>query len=196
MMSLKHLLGPLLMAMLMAVGASSAAAQGVFSVPGSPGWTQKLIQESNQGPQLELVVHPHIEGAAVRRGFSIQIHQDNALWASLQRNGRKPYTFNLPPDHLYTLEVSNNAAYKKVIQIDTEGLHNPIQLHCDIDLMLRPNLTPLTFDDQLLLDMPLSIVWFDEKRNLFRHDAYLHTDGINQLRSRLSLRDPSTRPTP
>ena len=145
---------------------------------------------------MELVVRTLIEGATVRRGFNIRIHQDNALWASLQRKGRKPYTFKLPPGHLYTLEVCNEAAYKKVIQIDTEGLNSPLQLNCDIDLMLRPSLEPLSFEDKLLLDMPLSIVWYDAKRNLFRHDAYLHTDGINQLRSHLSLRDPSTQPAP
>ena len=67
------------------------------SVPGSPGWTQQLIRESNEGPQLELIVRPLIEGAVVRKGFSIRVHQDNTLWTSLQRNGRKPCTFKLPP---------------------------------------------------------------------------------------------------
>jgi len=183
-------------AALMATGALNSNAQGVFSVPGSPGWTQKLMRESTEGPQLELVVRPTIEGAIVRKGFSILVHQDNALWASLERKGRKPYTFNLPPGHLYTLQVSNEAAYKKVIQIDTDGLDHPLQLNCDIDLMLRQSMEPLSFEDQLLVDMPLSVVWFDAKRNLFRHDAYLHNDGINQLRSLLSLRGPSTQPSP
>ena len=195
-MKLRHLIYGSILAAFAVAGTSNAKAQGVFSVPGSPGWTQQLIRESNEGPQLELIVRPLIEGTVVRKGFSIRVHQDNTLWTSLQRNGRKPYTFKLPPGHLYTLEVSHDAAYKKVIQIDTKTLNRPLQLDCDIDLMLRPNMDPLSFEDKLHLDMPLSIVWFDSKRNLFRHDAYLHTDGINQLRSHLSLRDPSTQPAP
>ena len=61
------------------------------------------------------------------------------------------------------MEVSHDAAYKKVIQIDTKTLNRPLQLDCDIDLMLRPNMDPLSFEDKLHLDMPLSIVWFDSK---------------------------------
>lgn len=195
-MKMRHLFHGTFWAAFAVLATLDAAAQGVFAVPGSPGWTQQLVRESNEGPQLKLIVRPLIEGAVVRKGFSIRVHQDNTLWTSLQRNGRKPYAFDLPPGHLYTLEVSNEAAYKKVIQIDTKTMNRPLRLDCDIDLMLRPSMEPLSFEDNLILDMPLSVVWFDSKRNLFRHDAYLHTDGINQLRSHLSLRDPSTQPAP
>ena len=70
-----------------------------------------------------------------------------------------------------------------------------MQLDCRVDLFLRPDLHPLTFDDELVLSTPLSVVWFDEKRNLFRHDPYLHRDGIEQLRDHLksgvsSLHEP------
>ena len=127
----------------------------------------------------------------MRKGFSITIHQDNELWCHITRTGRKPRVLMLPPGHLYTVELNHDVAYGKVIQFDADGLDQFIQLDCDIDLMLRPSTGRIPFEDQLILSMPLSVVWFDAKRNLFRHDAYLHDDGIEQLRSRLTLRDPS-----
>ena len=165
--------------------------QGVHAVPGSPGWTQRLHREAAEGPMLKLVIQPMVEGVRMRKGFTIAIHQDNELWISTTRTGRKPRVFKLPPDHLYTVEVTHQVAYGKVIQFDADGLDQFLQLDCDIDLMLRPSTAEIPFEDQLILSMPLSVVWFDEKRNLFRHDTYLHDDGIEQWRSRLTLRDPS-----
>jgi hypothetical protein len=165
--------------------------QGVFAVPGSPGWTQQWVKTTSAGAMLELSIVPTIENAALRRGFQIQVHQDNALWEQVQHRGRRAVRFRLPPNHLYTVELSHNSAFRKVIQFDTDGLETAMELECHIDLMLRPDLSELSFEDELLLSTPLSVVWFDEKRNLFRHDAYMHGDGIEQLRNHLKLRDPS-----
>ena len=190
-----HLTRSILAAALM-LSAVAVKGQGVFSVPGSPGWTQQFVRETRDGAQLLLTVMPTVEGTALRKGFYITVHQDNAPWSSLEHTGRKPLDFILPSGHLYTIEVTHAAAYKKVIQFDTQEMDQPIQLECGIDLMLRPDLEKLTFEDQLILSMPLSVVWYDPKRNLFRHDAYLHGDGIERLRSHLSLRDPSLHDAP
>ena len=168
-----------------------ARGQGMHAVPGSPGWTQQLIQEAKEGPLLALSVIPTIESATVRKGYEILLHQDNDLWSHIRPRGKQPIAFKLPPNHLYTLEVRHEAAYRKVIQIDTDKLDRFIALDCAIDLILKPELDSLSFEDELVLSSPLSVVWFDSKRNLFRHDAYLHGDGIERLRSHLSLRDPS-----
>lgn len=177
--------------MVLASMAGVASGQGVMGVPGSPGWTQELLRESRQGPLLELVVQPLIESATLRRGFEVTVHQDNAPWAGILHGGRRPVRFHLPPGHLYTLEVGHPLAYRKIIQFDAQDLDRHLRLECDIDLMLRPTTDPLTFEDELILSTPLSVVWYDGKRNLFRHDAYLHDDGIERLRSHLTLRDPS-----
>lgn len=176
---------------LLATGSLTGWGQGVFSVPGSPGWTQQLTREAKEGARLTLSILPTIESATVRKGYEVLLHQDNLLWSNIRPKGNRPITFKLPPDHLYTLEVHHDAAYRKVIQFDTDGLDQFIALECAIDLMLKPELDSLTFEDELILSTPLSVVWFDPKRNLFRHDAYLHGDGIERLRSHLALRDPS-----
>jgi hypothetical protein len=174
----------------------SSRAQGVFTVPGSPGWTLKLLKESDHGPQLRLRIHPTVAGAALRRGFEITVHRDNDLLEVIKPKGKSAARISLSHDHVYTLEVQHEAAYRKVIQWDTRGLDRQFQLDCHVDLFLRPNLEDLTFEDELTLSMPLSVVWYDEKRNLFRHDAYLHHDGIERLRSHLALRDPSLQASP
>ena len=165
--------------------------QGMHAVPGSPGWKQQLMLEAKEEPRLALSVIPTVESATIRKGYEILLHQDNALWSHIRPRGNRPIEFKLPPDHLYTLEVHHEAAFRKVIQIDTEKLDRFIALECAIDLMIKPQLDSLSFEDELVLSTPLSVVWYDSKRNLFRHDAYLHGDGIERLRSHLSLRDPS-----
>lgn len=177
----------------LATCATALSGQGVFAVPGSPGWTQKLIGESHGGALLTLTVLPSIESASMRRGFHIEVHQDNALWASNDHRGRRAARYSLPPEHLYTLSVRHPMAYRKVIQLDTRGLNQQVQLDCLVDLILRTQTDTLTFEEELILDMPLSVVWFDTERNLFRHDPYLHSDGIERLRSLLTLRDSSLR---
>lgn len=176
---------------LAAFGVTPGFGQGVVAVPGSPGWTQQLIKSPSDGVFLELIIHPTLEGASMRKGFEISIHQDNALLEKVAHVGRRPARFTLPADHLYTLELRHEAGYPKLIQLDINSQSRAMALECQIDLMMRPDLSALTFEDNLILSMPLSVIWFDEKRNLFRHDPYLHRDGIEQLRSHLSLRDPS-----
>lgn len=192
-----HLQHPRTLLSAWALSASlSVMGQGVFAVHGSPGWTQQWAKTNEGSAILELAITPTIEGAALRKGFQIRIHQDNALWEQVEHSGRRPVRFKLPPNHLYTIELSHEAAYQKVLQIDVEGMTSNMELECHIDLMLRPDLSELTFEDQLVLSTPLSVIWFDKKRNLFRHDAYMHGDGIEQLRNHLKLRDPSLHAPP
>lgn len=185
----------LLCAMLLA-WACSGWGQGVIRVPGSPGWTQQLLRETKANPALTLTVAPTMEGAQIRKGFRLEVHQDNQLFEKVRHRGKRPARFQLPPGHLYTLVVAHPAAFRKVIQFDTKGLDQPMRLDCHVDLFLRPTLEPLTFDDELVLSAPLSVVWFDEKRNLFRHDPYLHRDGIEQLRDHLKSRVSSLHEPP
>lgn len=163
--------------------------QDLTLVPNAPHWTQQHDSVSKNGPQLKLFIHATVEGESDNEEFKIRVHKDNQPWCTVQRKGNRPFQFKVPSGHLYTVEVSHEAAYQKVIQCDTQGLDRPMKLHCDIDLMYKGDHDQLTFDDELLLSMPLSVVWFDKKRNLFQHDAYLHNEGIAHIRSHLSLRD-------
>ena len=182
---------PMLLTAVVMLSALSGGAQGVFSVPGSPGWTQMLLKESKRGPHLQLSVHPTVEGASLRRGFEIVVHRDNDLFEVVKPRGKKTVQLSLSGGHVYTVDVQHEAAYRKVIQWDTRGLNREFKIESEFNLFLRPDLDSLTFEDELALSMPLSVVWYDEKRNLFRHDAYMHGDGIERLRSHLTLRDPS-----
>ena len=181
---------------LLYAGVFAGWGQGVIRVPGSPDWTQQLLRESKANPTWILTVTPSLEGAQFRKGFRLEVHQDNHAFDTVWHRGKRPARFHLPPGHLYTLVVAHPAGFRKVIQFDSHGLERPMQLDCQVDLILRPSLDPLTFDDELVLSTPISVVWFDEQRNLFRHDAHLHRDGIEQLRNHLKSRAPSLHSPP
>ncbi|MGB0171633.1 MAG: hypothetical protein ACPF8Y_06600 [Flavobacteriales bacterium] len=181
---------------MLCTGVFTGWGQGVIKVPGSPGWTQQLLCESQESPTLTLMVTPSLAGAKIRKGFQLEVHQDNHLFETVLHRGKRPARFHLLSEHLYTLVVAHPAGFQKVIQFDTEGLEQHIQVDCQVDLFVRPNLNPLTFDDELVLSTPLSVVWYDAESNLFRHDPHLHHGGIEQLRAHLnsrvsSLHEPS-----
>ena len=85
-----------------------------------------------------------------------------------------------------TLDIRHPEAYRKVIQVDTSDMLQSRRLNCEVNLHLRPVLHKPTFDEELILAPPLSVVWFDRKRNLFNVNPYLHQQSVADVKRQLS----------
>lgn len=153
-------------------------------------WQQWAGRGQQDEAQLTLSLLTRVQGARLGRGYHIEVFEGNQALLEFHGNGRRRHDIQLKTAALFTIRVSHPFGIPKVIQIDARNLHQAHRLECVMDLLLNTELEPLTFADSLQFDIPLSVVWFDAKRNLFRHDTNTHHDGIKQVREALAAREP------
>lgn len=147
---------------------------------------QKLLRNKRNAPKLELQIEPQLEHRRKRKGFSIHVHGNNETHFILHDVGGLKVQIELPIGPLYTSDIRHPKAYRKIIQLDTSDMLHSRRLHCKVNLHLRSMLQKPTFKEELILSPPLSVVWFDRKRNLFNVNPYFHQQSVADVKRQRS----------
>lgn len=149
---------------------------------------QRMLKDKNLLPHLALRIEPRLANRPQRKGFTIVLFRDNEIHAEWTDTGGRHQSLDVPMGHVYTLDIRHPDAIRKVIQIDTRDLRHSRGLTCEVNLPLRHTARPLTWAQELVMSMPLSVVWFNPERNLFDMNPYLHQQNVADVKRQLSKR--------
>lgn len=100
----------------------------------------------------------------------IRVYINNKLYKEIKVSRSNKFTTNLPFNQMLTIEVAAPSYHNKRFMMDTtvpEGMEKRMRYTFDMDIFSEEELEGVNTS---LLDFPVGLVYFDEKKMEFVHD--------------------------